>query len=179
MKQISTFFAAALFAAFSLSAWAHGGEDHGSEAPQAPPVATAPGASAETEEFELVAALEGKKLTLTLDRFATNEPVADARVEVESGSALKSVASQVAPGVYALQVPDAVFAKPGKYPLTITVQAGQSADLLTATLDVAPPAPTSVAAAKAGNDWSVWSAAGALLLVGAGLVAVRRRNRSQ
>ncbi len=138
-------------------------------------VAGAPRASAGTEEFELVAVLEGKKLTLYLDRFATNEPVADAQIEVDS-SALKAVATQIAPGVYSL--PGEVFAKPGKYPLAISVQAGDSSDLLTVTLDLPQP----VAGAAPVNSWSNWAvggAAGALLLVGAGFVALRRRKQNR
>ena len=97
----------------------------------------APRASAQTEEFELVAVLAEEKLMLYLDRYADNAPVADAEIEVESGT-FKAVAAQIAPGVYS--VPGQAFAHPGKYPLTISVQAGEAADLLTATLDLAPPA---------------------------------------
>ena len=178
MNYVRTCFVALTFA---LSALAHAGGDdsdghsHGEAAAPAMTVAGAPRASAETEEFELVAVLEGKKLTLYLDRFATNEPVADAQIEVDS-STLKAAATQVAPGVYSL--PGEAFAKPGKYPLAISVQAGDSSDLLTVTLDL----PQSVAGAAPVNSWSNWAAggaAGALLLAGAALVAVRRRKQNR
>lgn len=165
----------------ALSGMAHGGGDssdghtHGEAVKPEMSVDIAPRTSAQTDEFELVAVKEDKKLTLYLDRFATNEPVADAEIEVESG-ALKAVAVQVAPGVYSL--PGEAFAEPGKYPLTISVQAGDSADLLTATLDLAPPA-ASVAHAHGWDTWAVWGASGALLLTGAGLVAVRRRKQNR
>ncbi|MGB7991241.1 MAG: LPXTG cell wall anchor domain-containing protein [Candidatus Methylophosphatis roskildensis] len=162
-----------LFGASSSTALAHGGEDHGGEATQSPTVATAPRASAQTEEFELVAVLEGKNLTISLDRFATNEPVANAEIEVDSG-ALKAVATQIAPGVYS--IPGDGFAAPGKYPLAISVVAGESADLLTAMLDLAPPV-TGVERSHVASGWGIWGAAGALLLAGGGLVAMRRRNR--
>lgn len=183
MKRIKLFLATALVAIFSLSAWAHGGEDHGSEVVPAPSAALAPRAAATTDEFELVAVLEGGKLMLSLDRFATNEPVADAQVEVESGG-LKTTATQAAAGVY--WIPGDAFAIPGKYPLVISVQAGESADLLTATLDLSH----SAAGAKppsARNGWAVWAGrttwggASALLLVllaGAGFFAVRRREKN-
>lgn len=177
MKNIATFLAAFLVAAFSYSAWAHGDEDHSKDAtPIATVGARAPHTSAQTEEFEMVAVLEAGKLTLTLDRFATNEPISDAEVEVESG-AMKAVATQVTPGVY--WVPGDAFTAPGKYPLTISVQAGDTADLLTATLDL----PQQVAAieepVKSWIDWTGWGASGALLLTGAGLVARRReKNRN-
>ncbi|MBK6973303.1 MAG: LPXTG cell wall anchor domain-containing protein [Sterolibacteriaceae bacterium] len=165
--------ATVLFGASSSTALAHGGEDHGGEATHSPTVATAPRASAQTEEFELVAVLEGKELTITLDRFATNEPVADAQIEVDSG-ALKAVATQIAPGVYS--IPGDGFAAPGKYPLAISVVAGESADLLTAMLDLAPPV-TGVEHSHVTSGWGIWGAAGALLLAGGGLLAMRRRHR--
>ena len=132
----------------------------------------APRASAQTEEFELVAVLEGRKLTLYLDLFATNKPVADAQIEAES-SVIKTVATQVAPGVYSL--PGEAFAHPGKYPLAISVQAGDSSDLLTVTLDLPQPV-AGAAPVNLWNNWAVGGAAGALLLAGAALAAVRRRN---
>lgn len=164
-----------------MSALAYGGGDssdghsHGEAAKPAMAADSAPRASAQTEEFELVAVVEGGKLTLYLDRFATNEPVADAQIEVESG-ALQAVAAQVAPGVYS--VPGEAFAKPGKYPLAISVQAGDTSDLLTATLDLAKPV-AGVEHAHGWGEWTVWGASGALLLAGVGLVAVRRRKKNR
>jgi len=58
------------------------------------------------------------------------------------------------------------------------VQAGDTADLLTATLDLAPP-PAGVEHAAGWDKWAVWGASGALLLAGAGLVAVRRRKQNR
>ncbi len=162
-----------------LSALAYGGGDssdghsHGEAAKPAMTVDVAPRASAQTEEFELVAVLAAGKLTLYLDRFASNEPVADAQIEVESG-ALKAVAAQIAPGVYS--VPGEAFANPGKHPLTISVQAGDTADLLTATLDLALPA-AGVEHAHGWGEWAVWGASAALLAAAAGLVVVRRRRQ--
>jgi hypothetical protein len=174
LKHIRTFLLAMLMAALSFSAWAHGGEDHGSEAGPAPSTATAPRAVAQSEDFELVALLEGKKLMLTLDRFATNEPVIDAQIELESG-ALKTMAVQVAPGVYS--VPAAVFASPGKYPLAISVQAAELSDLLTTALEV-PATAVSADQNKPWDPWAVWGGSGALLVVGAGFIAARRRNNN-
>ncbi|MFA7291307.1 MAG: hypothetical protein WC023_03560 [Rhodocyclaceae bacterium] len=178
MKQsIRTFFITAVLALSSLSAWAHGGEDHGDEgnARPAPTSGAAPRAIAQTEEFELVAVLEGNKLTLTVDRFATNEPVVDAQIELEGGS-LKAVATQGAPGVYT--IPGEHFVAPGKYPLAISIEAGESADLLTTTLDLAAPA-TGVEHSHAASEWSIWGAAGTLLLAGAGLIVLRRRHKNR
>lgn len=179
MKHLLTLIVTAAIAssaATPLPVRAHGGEDHGDEVAAIPTAVMAPRAIAETAEFELVAVLEGKKLSFTLDRFATNEPVADAQIEVESG-ALKAVATQVAPGVYS--IPGESFVPPGKYPLAISVQAGESADLLTATLDLSTPV-TAGDHVHATSEWVIWSAAAALLLAGGGLAARhRRKNRSK
>lgn len=67
----------------SWGAWAHGGEDHGDAAEPVASVGMAPRASAQTEDFELVAHMQGNTLIVTLDRFATNAPVSDAQIEVE------------------------------------------------------------------------------------------------
>lgn len=176
MKHIQIYFVSMTFA---LSVLAHAGGDtsdghsHGEATKTAMTADVGPRTSAQTEEFELVAVLEGKKLTLYLDRFATNEPVPDAQIEVESG-VMKAVATQIAPGVYTL--PGEAFANPGRYPLAFSVQAGDSADLLTATLDLVQPV-ASAGHTYSWSKWALWSASGALLLAGAGLVAVRRRNR--
>jgi len=166
---------------FALSAPAHAGGDssdghtHGKAEMPATPVDAAPRASTQTEEFELVAVLEGGKLTLYLDRFVTNEPVADAQVEVES-AVMTAVAAQIAVGVYSL--PGEAFVKPGRYPLAISVQAGDSVDLLTVTLELPHPV-AGIEHTHSWNEWAVWGASGALLLAGAGLVAVRRRKNKR
>lgn len=134
----------------TATAWAHEGHDHGPAVPEIR-VEAAPRATAESEEFELVAVLEGGKLQLYLDRYASNEPVSGAGIEVESG-AFKRLAKAVAPGVYTL--PGEAFAKPGKHPLTIGVQTGESADLLAATLDV--PQPATTASSDAPPPWQAW-----------------------
>ncbi|MBK6631208.1 MAG: LPXTG cell wall anchor domain-containing protein [Betaproteobacteria bacterium] len=170
MKHLITFAVAAFFTA---AAWAHGGEDHSHDVAPALTGDVAPRASAQTEDFELVAVLAAGKLTLYLDRYADNAPVADAEIEVESG-AFKAVAAQASPGVYVL--PGEVFAQPGKYPLAISIQAGESADLLTATLDLSGPS-EGVEHKRSWDVTTAWSAAGVLLLAGAGLVVARRRKQ--
>lgn len=156
--------------------WAHGGEDHGADAPAPMGTPIAPRAYAQTPDFELVAQLHGGTLTLTVDRFATNEPVADAQIEVESGTALKALAQQTAPGVYTVQA-DAL-ATPGRYPLSVSVQAGDVADLLSATLDVAPPS-TALAHTHNGGEWTSWGLSAAVLSAGLALLVVRRAKRAR
>ncbi len=166
-------FAVALFT-LAFSAFGHGGEDHG--APPPPLVqAVDPRAAAATEAFEVVAALEGKKLVLYVDRFASNEPVAQARVEVE-GAGLKGIAGETAPGTYVLDV--ATPLAPARHPLTISVEAGDAVDLLSATLDTSAPV-ANEAHTRGWSEWVVWVLAGALLLAAGILFAVRRRKRAK
>ncbi len=182
MKRILSLVATILSAsALNTSpAWAHGGEEHShpeeaaAVAATSPQVPQTPRASAQSEEFELVAALAEKTLAVYLDHYASNAPVTDARVELES-SAVKLVARQTEPGVYGL--PGEAFAKPGKYPLVFSIETTDSADLLTATLTVAQAAAEPVKpVAQAPDQRIIWGAAGALLLAGIGVVLFRRRT---
>jgi hypothetical protein len=162
----------------AFPAWAGGdsSDGHTHAAPEPIPVVTlSPRAAAATEEFEVVAAIEGKKLVVYLDRFASNEPVTKAVVEVDGGG-LKGVAGEIAPGTYALDLATAM--SPGKHPLTIAIEAGDTTDLLTATLDISPAA----AGEEHVHGWSeriVWIVAGLLLLAAGAMLAMRRRNKSK
>lgn len=178
MKRLITLLALAMFSLtlLPLPAWSHGGEDHGDAPASASPADIAPRAVAQSEDFELVTVAMGGKLTLYLDRQDSNAPVAGAAIEVESG-AFKAVAKEVEPGVYTL--PGAAFAKPGKYPLTFSVQAGETADLLTATLDLAAPPPAGVEHVHTRGEWTVWGTAGVLSLIGVGLIVLRRRQKNR
>lgn len=163
----------AVLASASWATWAHGGEDHGADAPPVMSASIAPRASAQTEDFELVAQLNGSTLTFTLDRFATNAPVVDAQIEVESGTALKEVAKQIAPGVYAVKAD--LLAAPGKYPLSFSVQTGDISDLLAATLDISPPI-EKAAHVRGWSEWVTWTIAAVVLVAGLGLLLQRRRK---
>lgn len=177
---------AVLMWCLATSAWTHGGEDHDHEPSVASqvPAGQVPKVSAETDDFELVAVLNGAAgvdgaqlppvLTLYLDRFASNRPVVGATIEVESG-AFKAVAKAVADGVYT--VPGQAFARPGRYPLTVSVQSAEGSDLLEATLqnDTSPVLAASTLPTRYAR-WAVWLGAAALLLL-VGMALARRRGR--
>lgn len=175
MKQARTLFVAM---AIAFPAWAGGDASDGHTHAAPEPVltaATAPRASAATEEFEIVAALEGNQLVVYVDRFASNAPVAKAKVEVE-GAGLKGYASETAPGTYVMNV--AAATPPARYPLTITIEAGDTTDLLSTTLDTSRP----VASNEHVHDWServAWIVAGLLLLAASALLAIRRRKKTK
>ncbi|MDX9706487.1 MAG: hypothetical protein RBT86_02795 [Azospira sp.] len=95
--------------------------------PAAAAVATRPAFEAHSELFELVGRITNERLTLTLDRWASNAPVNDARIEIEVGG--KPLLAEAQPdGTYVLNA--APFAAPGTYPLTILIDAGDESDLL-------------------------------------------------
>ncbi|HAU56890.1 MAG TPA: hypothetical protein DCW87_04575 [Comamonadaceae bacterium] len=97
-----------------------------------------PGFEAQSETFELVGRLQGGEFSILINRFATNEPVLNATVEVESG-ALKALAKFHADqGDYAID--DAAMLKalasPGEHAVVVAVVAGADSDLLDGTLNV-------------------------------------------
>lgn len=157
---------------------AHEGEVHDDAAKAAAPPTLLPRAAAATEEVELVAVLEPGHLLVWVDRFATNEPVRGAQLEVElAGRSV--VATEEGDGRYTLSLAQPLAA--GTHALTFTIQAGELADLLTTTLEV-PPAATATPAgasrwALPGSPWqqaaAVGTAVAAIGLLGWGL---RRRK---
>ena len=157
--------------------FAHGDEDHGdkAKAPVAPTV-QALRVEAASEAFELVAQLQGDKLVIHLDRFATNAPVTGAKVDVEGGP-LKAVKAIERDGVYT--APAVGLNTPGTHALVFTIQAGDAPDLLTGDLVVASPEHAAVAGAT-GLPATRWIAAAvaAALVAGAALFAWRRRRAS-
>jgi len=131
-KWISISFAMLFIAA---TAMAGPGHDHGGEATPRGAGPTQPRFATHTELFEVVGIVEGEKLVLYVDRYESNGPVTNAKLEIESGS-FKAVA-QIDPerGVYSV-VADP-FKQPGSYPIQIVVSAGSDTDLLGADLVVA------------------------------------------
>lgn len=120
----------------SLPAHAGGDHDHGDAAPTANNTATAspalPRFAAVSETFELVGVLDGRQLTLYLDRAADNSPVTQAQIELEIGSAKL----QATPEGDAYVVALADTPPPGVLPITATVTAGTDSDLLAGELDL-------------------------------------------
>ncbi|HYH38528.1 MAG TPA: HlyD family efflux transporter periplasmic adaptor subunit [Azospirillum sp.] len=128
--------AAVLGLALAMPARAHEGHDHG-DAPKPVAAAGVPTLETASSAFEVVAVPDGDGLLIYLDRFATNEPVAGATVEVGVDGET-AVATEGADGTYRLASARAV--QPGSHELTFTVTAGDAADLLIGTLEIPPPA---------------------------------------
>jgi hypothetical protein len=140
--QLLLLFAALLFlfcaAGAMASPGAHGpnGEHLDGPTQAASGASKAPRMEAKSESFELVGQLREDEFSMLVNRFETNEPVLDAKVEIETG-ALKAAAKFHADmGDYA--VDDAAFLKalkaPGAHAVVVTVVAGAESDLLEGTL---------------------------------------------
>ena len=169
----------ALFALFFIAsglsgmAWADKGHEHSHEPMAATGAATSPRISSHSELFELVGVVENGEMKIYLDRYASNEPVTDARIEVEAGAARGS-AAPLADGSYSFR--HEVLARPGTLPVSFVVAAGKDTDLLAGDLVIADPhAEDGHAGAK--RPWLRWAASAGAALLLAGLAALAWRNR--
>ena len=156
-------------------AWAGEGHDHG-DAPAAATGIAAPRLTSHSDLFELVGMVEGNEMKIYLDRFATNEPVTDAKIEVEIGN-IKGIAAAQADGSYIFK--NDVFTKPGDLSVSFTIIAGKDADLLAGDLKIDGPIDDHAHDENA-KPWLRWAAyaGGALLLAAIVFVAMRRRRRA-
>ncbi len=195
---LRTFTPAVLAAAVCLSAIAGPGA-HGpnGEHLDAPAAATAAGHSrprleAKTEQFELVATLGGGEFSMLIDRFATNEPLLNAQVEVETGG-LKAKApfhDDIGDFAVADEAMLKLLATPGEHALVITIIHGNESDLLDATLKVSAAQAKASAEAPHGHDHAdgdehehehasssrkLWAGVGLIAAVGIAITAWRRR----
>lgn len=168
--------AACLLAAPAGLAFAHGDEPHGDAPHPEATVAAAPRFETATESFELVGRLQNAALILFINRFETNEPVLQARVELESGELKAQAAFQAQQGAYVVSDPKfiAALSQPGSHPLVITLTAGAEADLMEATLTQAAPADAAHAHLP---PRSVLLLAGGVGLVGLAAFVWQRRQR--
>lgn len=153
---------------------AHEGHDDGPKA--APSAAGAPRLAVHSDLFELVAVAEHGAMTLYLDRYASNEPVTNAKIEVESGKE-RGMATPNPDGSYTFAAKMLATPKSGSF--TFTVIAGKDSDLLAGDLVV-----SDAEAEHAHGSWFsraklLWGA-GIAALISAGLAAalvLRRRHR--
>ena len=100
---------------------------------------TTPHMETHTEDFELVAKMDGGKLSVLIDRFATNEPLLGADVQVESQGITAKGTFHPDHGDYAFTDKQllAALARPGQHALVFTVVKGDDNDLLEGMLIVA------------------------------------------
>lgn len=151
------------------------GHDHGDAAPATVGKAL-PRFTAESDVFELVGVLDGKRIALYLDRFADNSPVRNAQIELEIGGTTFK-ADRHGDDEYEVVLPEAP--KAGVLPITAMVTAGNQADLLAGELDIHDDVHNEGAApAPPWTRYAGWTAAG---LVALALLAwgIRRASGSR
>jgi len=146
-------------------------------------VQAAPRFEAQSETFELVARLQGGELSLLINRYASNEPVLDADVEVEAGGHKAKAPFHADLGDYAVDdkaMLDALGA-PGDHAVVVTILAGADTDLLDGTLVI----PAAAAAHDTGHPemfdrfakaWPLIAVLAIVLLI---TVFMIRRKRSR
>lgn len=139
-----------------------------------------PRLEAASETFELVARLDGEELSVLVDRFETNEPVLNGKIEVESNGIKAAGTFHADHGDYAFTDERLLkaLAQPGKHPLVFTIFAGNDSDLLEGTLEVS--------ATEAAHDHDhphvprrVWAGGGLVLVLIAGALWMRRRSNKK
>lgn len=117
------------------AAFAHGGDDHAHE--DAPPVAAQhqPQVELSGDGLELVGTVSDRKLTIYLDRQATNEPVAGAAIELKADGIAAGTAGAIGNGIYSLPAPWAH--EPGHKPLRFVITLDGQKTVLEGEMDVA------------------------------------------
>lgn len=187
LAVLASVLALLLASAASAGPGAHGPNGEHLDAPgagtSASAGATTPRLEAKSELFELVARLQGGELSLLIDRFATNEPVLQASVEIESGPLKAPARFHADLGDYAVDDPAMLklLSTPGAHPVVITILAGEETDLLDGMLHVSA-AQAQDAAGHAhgthgthGTRWWPWALGGTALLLAAWLAWRKRR----
>lgn len=152
--------------------WAGEGHDHG-DAPAATGGPALPRFTAVSELFELVGVVNGKQITLYLDRFADGSPVKDAKLELELGGVKVPVESH-AEGEFEATLTQEL--KSGVVAVAATVMAGEESDLLAGELDLHDEVAVAEAHRHDWKEYITWSIAGLAGLVL--LIAIGRRMRA-
>jgi hypothetical protein len=156
MRFTSFFAALGAIVALALPPLVHAGDghDHGGGAPAATGPAL-PRFAAVSEDFELVGVVNGKLLTLYLDRTIDNAPVTDAQIELD----IAGVKYKAERHDDAFEVTLAAALKPGVLPITATVTAGKEVDLLAGELDLHEEARAAAAHTHSWTEYARWAVA--------------------
>jgi cobalt-zinc-cadmium efflux system membrane fusion protein len=115
---------------------------------------TYPRVTAHSEPYELVGVVRGERLSIYLDHFATNEPVADAKVKVAIADAEAVDAALAEKGVYTTSFPR--WARGRSVEIVFSVTAAGGDDLLVGALTLPSNTGSSDAASSIGAPSSSW-----------------------
>lgn len=121
-----------IMSGFFSVAIAHEGHQHEKDLKPLNTEAVAPTLTAVSENYELVAVLQARQMTVYLDQFKSNASIIDADLEFDfSGTAVK--ATRNADGTYSVTLPKNIDLK-SSLPVTVTIIAATGADLLSGDL---------------------------------------------
>lgn len=121
-----------LMAGFFEVVSAHEGQNHDKELKPQKNVVTAPTLTAASENYELVAIVQSRKMIVYLDQFESNTPVVDADLDFDFSGTVEKATRNV-DGTYSLVLPKNIDLK-SSIPVTVTVLAASGADLLSGEL---------------------------------------------
>ncbi|MFC7298659.1 MULTISPECIES: hypothetical protein [Oxalobacteraceae] len=131
-----------------------------------------------TESFELVGRLQADELSILIDRYETNEPVLNAKLEVDLNGLKVLAKFHSDHGDYAVSDERMLkaLAAPGKHSLLFTLSTANESDLLEGTLTVA----SEVDADDHSHFPWAWSAVGlfAVAVLLYAIIRFRRRKKS-
>jgi hypothetical protein len=116
----------------TIASAAYAGPGHGEEKPTTAQTQTSPRFYAESDLYEAVGVINGKEITLYLDRYSSNELVKGAKVEIElEGSKISS--EPHGDGEYLFRLKNKIKDQPTA--ITITIN-DDVTDILAATIDL-------------------------------------------
>jgi cobalt-zinc-cadmium efflux system membrane fusion protein len=154
---------------------AHEGHDDAAPVASAMPGAKTPRIEAQSDLFEIVGVVQNGLMTLFLDRYATNEPIVDAKIDIEAGP-LKGSAQSNPDGTYTFR--HAALSQPGQIPVTFTITAGRDSDLLVGDLVIVDPdAAATHANADSSRKHGWWAAGGLVVIAGIAIAWWLQRKR--
>jgi hypothetical protein len=134
------------------AAFAHEGHEDDDATRSALASSTYPRVTAHSELYELAGIMRGERLSIYLDHFATNEPVADAKVKVAIADAEPVDAELAEKGVYTTSFPRSV--QSGSVEIVFSVTAASGDDLLVGALTLPSDTGSSAAASSVANPTS-------------------------
>src|SRR5262245_26816866 len=158
MRSVAALTFIAAFLLMPSVSRAHEGHDHDESTRAALASSTYPRVTAQSELYEVVGILKGDRLSIYLDRAATNEPVTDAKVSVTIGDGEAIDAEPAENGTYAVSSPR--LRGTGSVEIIFAVTANNADDLLVGALTLSKAsAPGPGMAPTAGPTLSRWTAA--------------------
>ncbi|MFC7289324.1 hypothetical protein ACFQPC_14850 [Herminiimonas glaciei] len=130
-----------------------------------------------SESFELVGRLQGGELSILIDRYESNEPVLNGKLEVDFNGLKAPAKFHADHGDYAVddEMLLKALAKPGKHALLFTLTTNDESDLLEGTLIV----PTDIEADDHAHFPWAWSAAGLIIVIVLLIAAIKFRRRQK